>query len=205
MNASLPAVLTDAERLMVAETEPAELAPLSEDEAVELHGRIRSARNKYAGQYRRSGSARVAQKGGRGKARLENSRAAMKAEAFEIALARVSSRVAVLARQSAARLRADRIAAAKAAKTASPRPAFARLGQGASQHSLHRRPPAGKTRRPLTGQLRFSAADGRHYRQVRPAAGSETLRCSWTLARCRRIASTASPESRDRSASTIAQ
>jgi hypothetical protein len=40
----------------------------------------------------------------------------MKAEAFEEALARVSRRVAVLARQSAAMLRAERLEAARAAK-----------------------------------------------------------------------------------------
>lgn len=55
-------------------------------------------------------------KPGRGKARPENKSAAMKAEAFEGALSRVSRRVAVLARQSAAQLRADRLAAARAAK-----------------------------------------------------------------------------------------
>ena len=59
MNASLLAVLSDAERLLVAQTEPAELAALD----------------------------------------------------FEEALSRASRRVAVLARQSAARLRAERIAA----------------------------------------------------------------------------------------------
>jgi hypothetical protein len=40
----------------------------------------------------------------------------MKAEAFEEALARVSRRVAALARQAAAELRAERLAAARAAK-----------------------------------------------------------------------------------------
>jgi hypothetical protein len=40
----------------------------------------------------------------------------MKAEAFEEALSRVSRRVAALARQSAAELRAERLAAARAAK-----------------------------------------------------------------------------------------
>jgi hypothetical protein len=68
MNASLLAVLNDDERLLVVQTESAELARLDEDEAVELHDRIRSARNKYSGQYRRGASARVAEKGGRGKA-----------------------------------------------------------------------------------------------------------------------------------------
>jgi hypothetical protein len=116
MNASLLAVLNDAERLLVAETGRAELAALDEDAAIELEARIRRARNKYVGQYRRGASAAVAEQGGRGKARPENKRAAMKAEAFEEALSKVSSRVATLARQSAAELRAERIAAARAAR-----------------------------------------------------------------------------------------
>jgi hypothetical protein len=116
MNASLLAVLNDAERLLVAETEPTELAALDEDAAIELENRIRRARNKYVSQYRRGASARVVEEGGRGKARPENTRALMKAEAFETALSRVSRRVAVLARQAAAELRAERLAAARAAK-----------------------------------------------------------------------------------------
>jgi hypothetical protein len=116
MNASLLAVLNDAERLLVAQTGRAELAALDEDAAIELETRIRRARNKYVGQYRRAASAAVAEHRGRGKARPENTRAAMKAEAFEEALSRVSRRVAALARQSAAELRAERIAAARAAK-----------------------------------------------------------------------------------------
>jgi hypothetical protein len=57
MNASLLAVLNDAERLLVAETERAPLAVLDEDAAIELATRIRRARNKYVGQYRRAASA----------------------------------------------------------------------------------------------------------------------------------------------------
>jgi hypothetical protein len=116
MNASLLAVLNDSERLLVAQTERAELAALDEDAAIELEARVRRARNKYVGQYRRGASARVAEHGARGSARPENKRAAMKAEAFEEALARVSSRVATLARQAAAALRAERLAAARAAR-----------------------------------------------------------------------------------------
>jgi len=116
MNKSLLAVLNDAERLLVAQTGRAELAALDEDAAIELEARIRRARNKYVGQYRRAASAAVAEHGGRGKARPENTRAALKAEAFEEALSRVSRRVAALARQSAAELRAERLAAARAAK-----------------------------------------------------------------------------------------
>jgi hypothetical protein len=116
MNASLLAVLTGAERLLIARTKRAELAALDEDAAIELEDRIRRARNKHVGLYRRGASAAVAEHGGRGKAAPENTRAAMKAEAFEEALSRVSRRVAVLARQSAARLRAERLAAARAAR-----------------------------------------------------------------------------------------
>jgi len=53
MNASLTAVLSDAERLLVAQTEAAELATLEEDTALEFEARIRRARNKYVSQYRR--------------------------------------------------------------------------------------------------------------------------------------------------------
>ncbi len=116
MNASLLAVLNDAERLLVAETERDQLAVLDEDAAIELETRVRRARNKYVSQYRRSASAAVAEHGGRGKARPENTRARLKTEAFEEALSRVSRRVSVLARQSAAQLRAERLAAARAAK-----------------------------------------------------------------------------------------
>jgi hypothetical protein len=116
MDRSLLAVLNDAERLLVAEVEPAALAALDEDAAIDLEARIRRARDKYVSQYRRTASARVADKGGRGLARPGNTRAAAKVEAFERALSQISRRVAALARQSAAALRAERLAAARAAK-----------------------------------------------------------------------------------------
>lgn len=116
MEASLLAALNDSERQFVAATDPASLAELDEDEAIELEQRVRRARDKYVSQYRRSASTRVAEHGGRGRARAENARAVAKAEAFERALAQVSRRVAVLAAQSAAALRAERLAAARAAK-----------------------------------------------------------------------------------------
>lgn len=116
MEKSLLAVLNESERLLVAEAEPAALAKLDEDAAIDLEARIRRARNKYVSQYRRTASARVAAEGGRGKARPENSRAAAKAEAFERTLSQVSRRVAALARQAAAALRAERLAGARAAR-----------------------------------------------------------------------------------------
>ena len=140
MNASLLAVLNDAERLMVAETGRAELAALDEDAAIELETRIRRARNKYVGQYRRAASAAVAEHGGRGRARPENRRAAMKAEAFEEALSLVSRRVAVLSRQAAAELRAERLAAARAAK------------QGRGPEAVAAVPAAGRQGPAVTGE-----------------------------------------------------
>jgi hypothetical protein len=116
MEASLLAVLNDAERSLAAETDPAELAALDEDAAIELETRIRRARDKYVSQYRRTASARVAEHGGRGQAAAENARAARKAEVFERALARASRRVAVLARQAAAKLRQERLEAARAGR-----------------------------------------------------------------------------------------
>ncbi|HEX3907575.1 MAG TPA: hypothetical protein VHW92_06560 [Mycobacteriales bacterium] len=52
------AALSDADRLQVAQTERAALDRLDEDEVLDLHGRIRRARKKYAGQYRRTASAK---------------------------------------------------------------------------------------------------------------------------------------------------
>jgi hypothetical protein len=113
MNASMLAILNEPERQLAAETERDSLAALDEDTAIELETRVRRARNKYVGQYRRSAATRVGEHGGRGRARPENKRALLKAEAFERMLAQVSRRVAVLARQSAAGLRAERLAAAR--------------------------------------------------------------------------------------------
>jgi hypothetical protein len=140
MNTSLLTVLNDAERLLIARTERAELAALEEDAAIELEGRIRRARNKYVGVYRRGASAAVMEHGGRGKAAPENTRAAMKAEAFEEALSRVSRRVAILARQSAAALRAERLAAARAAR------------QGHRPGARVAAPPVGRKGPALTGE-----------------------------------------------------
>ena len=116
MDAATLAVLNDTEKLLIAETDREALAALDEEAAIELETRIRRTRNKYVSQYRRAASARVADRGGRGAARPENARAAQKAEAFERALSRVSRRVSVLARESAAALRAERLALARAAK-----------------------------------------------------------------------------------------
>ncbi|WP_029434258.1 hypothetical protein [Blastococcus sp. URHD0036] len=106
--------LRDDELDLLRETEPERMAELDEDETLELHTRIRRARTKYVKLYRRQASARVEDLGGRGFARPKNRRNADKAEVFEDALARVSTRVDVLARRAAAELREERLAAARA-------------------------------------------------------------------------------------------
>lgn len=106
--------LTAGERDLVRETEKERMAELDEDALVELHRRIRRARNKYVGLYRREAAERVRDVGGRGAARPRNRRNAGRAEVFEDALARVSRRLALVAKQSAADLKAERLAAARA-------------------------------------------------------------------------------------------
>lgn len=119
MNALLNS-LTETELGLVRETEREQLADLDEDGLAELHVRIRRARDKYVKLYRREAGARVAEYGGRGKARPKNQRNAQKAEVFEDALARVSHHLAVAARRSATELRGQRIAAARLARNTTP-------------------------------------------------------------------------------------
>jgi hypothetical protein len=106
--------MTDAERMLVAETDRDAMAALDEDELLELHQRIRRARTKYVKNYRRAASASVAQRGGRGKSFPKNQRDRDRAEVFEEALARVSRRLGVVAGESAKALKAERLAAARA-------------------------------------------------------------------------------------------
>ena len=113
MNQGLLNSLTDAERLLVAETERDALKRLDEDELLDLHQRIRRARTKYVNNYRRAASAAVAQVGGRGKSYPKNQRDRDKAELFESVLARVSREVAAAARRASMELRSERIAAAR--------------------------------------------------------------------------------------------
>ena len=112
--------LTEAEQSLIRQTERDRMQMLDEDQLLDLHGRIRRARNKYVGQYRRGASARVAEIGGRGAARPKNRRNFDRAEVFEDALARVSRRLAAAARESAAALRAVRIAAARNTRSMPP-------------------------------------------------------------------------------------
>ncbi|MHA7985147.1 hypothetical protein ACX9R5_05000 [Rathayibacter sp. CAU 1779] len=111
MRRAMIGTLSDSEFTLVAETEKDSLAALDEDALLELHGRIRRARNKYTGIYRRNAAARIDDVAARGKAYAQNQRDRDKAEVFEDALARVSRQIAVVARQAAVELRTERLEA----------------------------------------------------------------------------------------------
>jgi hypothetical protein len=148
MNKRLLYSMTEAEQLLVAETERDALAALDEDQLLELHARIRRARTKYVTNYRRAASAAVASRGGRGLSYPVNQRDRDKAEIFELALARVSRRVAVLAQHASDELKAERLAAARAAGSATgPGDAVGRRRRDAPAASsrTERRPAAVKT------------------------------------------------------------
>ncbi len=118
MNKAVLHSMTEAERRLVAETEPAAVAGLDEDELLDLHARIRRARTKYVTNYRRAASANVGARSSRGKAYAQNQRDRDKAETFELSLARVSRQVAKAAAQAASELKQERLAAARAGSVA---------------------------------------------------------------------------------------
>jgi hypothetical protein len=138
MNKAMLSLLTESELLLVRETETAALALLDEDATGDLLVRVRRARNKYSTNYRRQSAKRVVAKGSRGAARGSSNKTAMKAEIFEEALARVSRRLATLARQSATDLKAERLAAARGA---APVGSAASRGRTATT-SVRKAPPA---------------------------------------------------------------
>src|SRR5262249_20462135 len=103
------AMLNEAEQALLRQAEASSLALLDEDELIDLHTRMRRARNKYTTLYRRRASAQVEADAGRAKAHAQHARTAAKAEAFEDALARVSQALAKAARTRATSLRAERL------------------------------------------------------------------------------------------------
>ncbi|MFN8128174.1 MAG: hypothetical protein U0R28_05195 [Candidatus Nanopelagicales bacterium] len=170
MQKSQLAILTDPERMLVLETTTHAMAGLDEDAVAELHNRIRRARNKYTGMYRRGGAERVRTAGGRGKAYGKNQAARDKAEVFEDALARVSRRLGALAKQAADELKAERLAAAKAAKAgqkpeaASPQPTAPRATKPAKRGDAALKSPRTTKQRAstkATGARRQAKRDAR--------------------------------------------
>jgi len=156
MNKALLNSLTVAERRFLDATSPHNLRDLDEEQALDLHARARRTRDKYVQSYRRAASAAVAERGGRGLSYEENQRDRGKAEAFEVALARVSRRLGVLAARSAARLRAERLEAARSRRAEPPE------AEPAQPSSVARAevPPATKPRgaKKTTGGLKRDAS-----------------------------------------------
>lgn len=140
--------LTETEMALAREADRDRLAALDEDELVELHTRVRRARDKYVKLYRREASARVQELGGRGIARPKNQRNAQKAEVFEDALAKVSRHLAMAARRSAEDLKAERLAAARQQHTIPPpRQAGGPATSPMSSQQADRRPDSAALRR----------------------------------------------------------
>ena len=105
--------LTERELATIRETEAERLAALDEDALLELHTRVRRARDRQVKIYRRQAATLVPEVGGRGQAHARNARNRAKAEVFEDALAGVSRQLAAAARKSAAALKAERLAEAR--------------------------------------------------------------------------------------------
>lgn len=105
--------LSEDEYVLILDTKRKQMIELDEDELIDLHTRVRRARNKYVKLYRRQGASKVKSKGGRGSGRRANVRNAGKAEVFEDALSRVSRRLGVVAKESAAELKDARLALAR--------------------------------------------------------------------------------------------
>ncbi len=113
MTKKLQSMLNETEQALVREVEPKRLGKLDEDELIELHTRVRRARNKYTKLYRQRAAKQVGSKGRRGGASSAHSKTRAKAEIFEDVLATVSDRLATVARQNADALKAERLALAK--------------------------------------------------------------------------------------------
>jgi len=154
MTVEIPTFLTAAQGDLVRETEPDRMAKLDEDALLELHTRVRRARSKYVKLYRQTGAARVGLKGARGHARPGNRANAAKAEVFELALARVSARVDVVATAAAEELRAERLAAAAAPGSTGPGSPGASRDSGGDATATSTRRRATKT----TGGLKRDAS-----------------------------------------------
>ncbi|MGN8244086.1 hypothetical protein ACTHAM_000985 [Cellulomonas soli] len=113
-------VLKESEQDLVREIEPDRMGALDEDALIDLHRRVRRARNKHTTNYRRGGAKRVEEAGGRGAAGPKGGKARLRAEAFEEALSLVSARLAVVAHEQAEELKAQRLAQARAGRSTGP-------------------------------------------------------------------------------------
>jgi hypothetical protein len=120
MNPTELDLFSAAEQTLLVQTDRGRLASMSEDELDDLFARVRRARTKYTKLYRRQSADLVAAKSSRAGTSTSNQRTKRKAEILEDALARVATALGAAARATAKELKAERLAAAQAAK-GSPR------------------------------------------------------------------------------------
>ncbi len=156
MKTSTRKLLKKSDQELILETEKRQLDRLDEDGLLDLHARVRRARNKYTKLYRRQARAQVEADSARGAASKKNRRTRAKAEVFEDALATVSRRLARVARASAAELRAERLAAAR---ERSRKPGRSGGRSGRATTSSGTRPGADPRSRRGDAQLRSPAKE----------------------------------------------
>lgn len=155
MDKKLLGMMNDGERDLLRDVYGRKLGRLDEEELVELHTRVRRARNKYSKLYRRQSAARVAKDKSRGKASGSNQRTAMKAEVFEDALATVSRQLARVAWKASDQLKKERLAAARQARSAKPAPSGGKKKKAAAKASTSEK------RKVRTGASKRASAQAR--------------------------------------------
>lgn len=116
MDNAIWGMLNDTEKALLRAVEPKKLDKLDEDGLSDLHDKVRRARRKYSKLYRRRAASEVVSSGSRSKGHDRHARTLIKAEAFEEALEIVSRKLAAAAKASAADLKEERLAAARAGK-----------------------------------------------------------------------------------------
>lgn len=161
-------VLSEADKKLVLEAEPKRLKALDEDQLIDLHARVRRARNRHVKLYRREAGAQVSTDRARALASKKSRRNAARAEVFEETLARVSRRLGAEARASADALRAERLEQARSGRGASAKTAKRSAGKGKASGSGRKAPkavsPATKKERASTkaaGKRRQAKRDNR--------------------------------------------
>jgi len=169
MDTATRRMLNDAEQQLLRECTPAKLRKLDEDALVELHTRVRRARNKYSKLYRRRAGERVRKDGGRAKASAVNQRTLVKAEVFEDALAQVSAQLAKVAAQSARELRDERLATASSGKGARAKAAVP-AARASKKAGKTKGKPAAKRQTPISKRASASSRASTRRHQAKRAS-----------------------------------
>ena len=168
VNKQIRQMLNESEQELLRATESDRLKKLGEDELIDLHTRVRRARTKYTKLHRRRAAAQVKADSSRTRASAANQRSAVKAEAFEDALARVSRRLAREAWLSADRLRADRLAATRAAKVGNrAKSAKKQKAKGKAKASSGKARAESKQRTPASKRDAAAARAATHRKQAK--------------------------------------